>query len=126
MTYEKGLLIAQTEKVRATKEARLAMPALQWIPHAADTLLKKLGLDPNKVAKLGFADVKKQIIEISKSKEAGLTRTEREIVRRKLEGRRREDIAHSMKTSPWTISITESSAAQKIRGKMKMKRASSQ
>ena len=127
---KKGLPISQTDVIRRTKEARLAKTRVQWISRAAYPLLKKLGLNPDQVAKLGFADIKKQIIEFSESRDACLTERDSNIVRRKLEGQRRKDIAHSMETSTWTISVIESSAAQKIkekiREKIKKKRASSQ
>jgi len=117
---QNGLPIAQTGMVRATAEARLK-PAigLQWVSFSTGALLKKLGLNPKKVARLGFGGIKKQIIEISKSTETGLTKTEKKIIKMRLDGKRLRWIAPSLGMTPQNVSRIETNAAKKIRWQIK-------
>ena len=116
-----GLPKAQTDKAEPTRNARLepTTPKLEWIPVAAKGLLRKLGLNPRRVARAGFFNIKRQILEIVEAKATGLTEKQKEIIKMRLEGKRARDIAASFKTTLQNIYIIETNAAKKIRREIK-------
>ncbi len=119
-----GLPIAQTGEVRQVKGIRrTGLKEVQWIPSAANALLKKLGLDPNKVAKLGYIDLKQQIIEIAKAKQTGLTSRELEAVKLTLNGKTMAQIGKKFGTVRQVINYLETRAAKKIKNQLALKQA---
>jgi len=95
------------------------MAARSWIPPAAKPFLKRLGLDPETVADLGFGDVRKKIIEIAEAEETGLAPREKQAVIHCLEGESTAEVAKrlGLKAKSSAVAI-EWSAAKKIRARM--------
>ena len=119
----KELSIAQTLEVEPTRKARIepVKPVLEWVPLATKTLLRKLNLDPNKVAKLGFYGIKRQIIESAESKAAGLTEKEKQVVKIRLDGKKTRAAATLLNITRFqNISVIETRAAKKIRWRLKV------
>ncbi len=117
------------EKRRLEKEIKLSaelikdgtpVVARSWIPWETKCFLRKIELDPEKVADLGFDEMRKQILEIAKAEETGLTPKEQKIVRLRLEGKTFIEIAKKFGLrSKSTIHANEKKIAEKLRERLK-------
>jgi len=122
-------LIRRKTKERAALEAIAAekkpMSTRSWVPATAKPLLRKLGLDIEKVADVGYNDVRKQIMEIVRNKKTGLTQKEKTVVRLVLEGKTLIEIA---KRVGWkaksTVYACEAKAIKKIKKQLPKKEKS--
>ncbi len=113
---QKGLPISQVVEVTKVKGVRAGSAEdLHWIPFTANKLLRKLGLNPNRVAKAGYKGIRKQIIEIATAKKTGLTVKEQRVIKMFLNGKTIVNAANILKTPKRTIYYISKIACKKIR-----------
>jgi len=109
------------EKQRKIRESgdSGAIHARSWVPVSTKSLLKKLGLDPIKVAEVGFDDIRKQILAISEEKQTGLTERQKLVIRLRLEGKTMPEIAERFRLrARSSIHSIDESAARKIKSRI--------
>lgn len=93
------------------------------IPAPIKRFLKRLGLNLETVAELGFGDISKQILKVSHSEKAGLTEREQRVVNLRLNGQTNPQIGSVLKISREYVRQIQLSATAKIKARLKNKLA---
>jgi len=87
-----------------------------WIPPSARPLLKKLGLDPEKVADVGYKDIAARLKTIANNPETRLTKLQKNVFSQRLDGRQLRQIAKKLNKRAYSaIFAYEERAAAKVR-----------
>jgi len=113
------------ESITATSKARMVpfpeknlKRLLHEIPPAAKHVLRKLGLDLNRVATMGFIEIKETVLRIANEPKTGLTGREKTVIAGRLEGRTTRELEEPLGLSRTTISTIQASAVLKIKARL--------